>query len=109
VKVLVGGASGFVGRRLCATLAETGHDVAAMTRHPGSYDGAGTPIHGDVHDRTSRASRPSTENHRRRDSDLLGEHDPQVQPLPTGRDQYERGDVGPQDRPGSPEPRCRCK
>jgi uncharacterized protein YbjT (DUF2867 family) len=50
VKVLVGGASGFVGRRLCATLAETGHDVVAMTRHPGSYEGAGTPIHGDVHD-----------------------------------------------------------
>jgi uncharacterized protein YbjT (DUF2867 family) len=50
VKVLVAGASGFVGSRLCAKLAETGHDVVAMTRHPGSYGGVGTPIYGDVHD-----------------------------------------------------------
>ena len=40
VKVPVGGASGFVGRPRCATLAETGHDVAAATRHPGCYNGA---------------------------------------------------------------------
>jgi uncharacterized protein YbjT (DUF2867 family) len=32
VKVLVAGAPGFVGRRLCAALAETSPDVAAMTR-----------------------------------------------------------------------------
>ena len=43
MKVLVGGASGFVGSRLCAALAGTGHDVVEMTRHPGSYNGAGTP------------------------------------------------------------------
>jgi uncharacterized protein YbjT (DUF2867 family) len=49
VKVLVAGASGFVGRRLCAALAETGHDVVAMTRNPAGYAGAGTPVHGDVH------------------------------------------------------------
>ncbi len=53
VKVLVGGASGFVGSRLCAALAGTGHDVVAMTRHPGSYDGAGSPAYGDVHDPAS--------------------------------------------------------
>jgi len=50
VRVLVAGASGFVGRRLCAALAETGRDVVAMTRNPAGYAGAGTPVHGDVHD-----------------------------------------------------------
>jgi uncharacterized protein YbjT (DUF2867 family) len=49
VRVLVAGASGFVGRRLCAALAAAGHDVVAMTRHPAAYTGAGTPVHGDVH------------------------------------------------------------
>jgi uncharacterized protein YbjT (DUF2867 family) len=50
VKVLVAGASGFVGSRLCPALAESGHDVVAMTRNPAGYAGAGTPIYGDVHD-----------------------------------------------------------
>jgi uncharacterized protein YbjT (DUF2867 family) len=50
VKVLAGGGSGLAGSRLCPALAETGHDVVTMTRHPGSYDGAGAPIRGDVHD-----------------------------------------------------------
>jgi uncharacterized protein YbjT (DUF2867 family) len=49
VKVLVAGASGFVGRRLCPALAGAGHDVVAMTRSPAGYAGAGTPVHGDVH------------------------------------------------------------
>jgi uncharacterized protein YbjT (DUF2867 family) len=50
VKVLVAGASGFVGRRLCPALAEAGHDVIAMTRAPRRYAGAGTPVFGDVRD-----------------------------------------------------------
>ena len=49
VKVLVAGASGFVGRRLCPALAGAGHHVAAMTRNPAGYAGAGTPVYGDVH------------------------------------------------------------
>jgi len=48
-KVLVAGASGFVGRRLCRALAEAGHHVVAMTRDPAHYAGAGTPVYGDVH------------------------------------------------------------
>jgi uncharacterized protein YbjT (DUF2867 family) len=50
VKVLVAGASGFVGKRLCPALAATGHHVVAMTRNPAGYTGAGRPVHGDVHD-----------------------------------------------------------
>ena len=50
VKVLVAGASGFVGRRLCPALAGAGHHVVAMSRRPGSYTGAGQPVQGDVHD-----------------------------------------------------------
>ncbi|MGB7979601.1 MAG: NAD(P)H-binding protein, partial [Candidatus Nanopelagicales bacterium] len=50
VKVLVAGASGFVGRRLCPALIEAGHDVQAMTRHPESYQGSGAAVFGDVHD-----------------------------------------------------------
>jgi uncharacterized protein YbjT (DUF2867 family) len=48
--VLVAGASGFVGRRLCVALGEAGHDVVAMTRNPARYRGAGTPARGDVQD-----------------------------------------------------------
>lgn len=51
--MLVAGASGFVGRRLCTALAEQGVRVRAMTRHPDGYAGAGSPVHGDVHDADS--------------------------------------------------------
>ena len=53
VKVVVAGASGFVGKRLCGALAGAGHQVAAMTRDPGGYQGAGSPVYGDVHDPAS--------------------------------------------------------
>jgi uncharacterized protein YbjT (DUF2867 family) len=50
MKVLVTGASGFIGRRLCPALTSEGHQVRAMTRHPDTYEGAGEPVFGDVHD-----------------------------------------------------------
>jgi uncharacterized protein YbjT (DUF2867 family) len=55
VKVLVAGASGFVGRRLGQALQQAGHEVVAMTRNPASYQGAGTPVRGDVQDGPSLA------------------------------------------------------
>jgi uncharacterized protein YbjT (DUF2867 family) len=56
VKVLVAGASGFVGRRLCVALGDASHDVAAMTRNPARYHGAGTPVRGDVQDPATLAA-----------------------------------------------------
>jgi uncharacterized protein YbjT (DUF2867 family) len=53
--VLVAGASGFVGRQLCPVLQAAGHDVVAVTRDPGGYRGAGTPVGGDVQDGASLA------------------------------------------------------
>jgi uncharacterized protein YbjT (DUF2867 family) len=48
--VLVTGATGFIGSRLVPALVEAGHEVKAMTRHPDTYDGPGTPVAGDVSD-----------------------------------------------------------
>jgi uncharacterized protein YbjT (DUF2867 family) len=52
-RILVTGATGFIGRRLVPVLVEQGHDVRAMTRHPETYDGPGDPVAGDVHDADS--------------------------------------------------------
>lgn len=51
--VLVTGATGFIGRRLVPALLDAGHDVRAMTRRPGSYDGPGDPVGADVMDADS--------------------------------------------------------
>ena len=52
-RILVTGATGFIGRRLVPALIEDGHDVRAMTRHPESYDGPGDAVRGDVGDADS--------------------------------------------------------
>jgi uncharacterized protein YbjT (DUF2867 family) len=44
MNILVAGASGFVGSRLCPALVEAGHHVKAMTRHPDTYGGTGTAV-----------------------------------------------------------------
>lgn len=48
MKVLISGATGFVGSRLAEAMSAAGHHVLAMTRHPGRYRGAGTPVGADV-------------------------------------------------------------
>jgi len=53
VTVLVAGASGFVGRRLCPALVVAGVAVRAMTRRPDRYRGAGTPVRADAADAAS--------------------------------------------------------
>lgn len=55
LRVLVTGATGFIGRRVAAELVEAGHPVKAMTRHPGDYEGPGEPVYGDVGDPGSLA------------------------------------------------------
>jgi len=50
MRVLVTGATGFVGSHLCRALAEADHEVRAMTRRPDSYDGPGSAVAGDVDD-----------------------------------------------------------
>jgi uncharacterized protein YbjT (DUF2867 family) len=56
VRVLVAGASGFVGRRLCPELVAAGHEVRAMTRRPDRYRGEGSAVAGNVDDRASVVS-----------------------------------------------------
>jgi uncharacterized protein YbjT (DUF2867 family) len=48
VRILVTGASGFVGRHLVPALVGGGHDVRALTRRPEAYRGEGEPVGGDV-------------------------------------------------------------
>ncbi|MEV4515819.1 NAD(P)H-binding protein [Dactylosporangium sp. NPDC049525] len=54
-RVVVTGASGFIGSHLASALTDEGYEVRAMTRHPDRYDGAGTPVQGDVFDPDSIA------------------------------------------------------
>ncbi len=53
MRILVTGASGFVGSRLATALEEAGSEVRAMTRRPERYRGAGSPVAGDVGDEAS--------------------------------------------------------
>ena len=52
-RILVTGATGFIGRRLVPALIEKGHEVRAMTRHPEAYDGPGDPVGADVNEASS--------------------------------------------------------
>lgn len=56
MKVLVTGASGFVGRAACAELAERGHEVVAMVRRPGSEPPGTTAVGADLTDGESLTS-----------------------------------------------------
>jgi uncharacterized protein YbjT (DUF2867 family) len=56
MKVLVAGATGFVGSRLSSALTDDGHEVLALTRHPEKYDGAGVAAGGDVSDEAALSS-----------------------------------------------------
>jgi uncharacterized protein YbjT (DUF2867 family) len=53
MRVLVTGATGFIGKRLAPRLLEAGYDVRAMARRPDTYDGAGEAVAGDVSDSAS--------------------------------------------------------
>jgi nucleoside-diphosphate-sugar epimerase len=50
MRILVTGASGFIGRTLCERLRAQGHDVAALVRREGSQPPATRPVHGDLGD-----------------------------------------------------------
>jgi uncharacterized protein YbjT (DUF2867 family) len=50
MRVLVAGATGFVGSRLSKALVQDGHELLALTRHPEGYRGPGTAVGGDVSD-----------------------------------------------------------
>ncbi|MCU4187420.1 NAD(P)H-binding protein [Acidiferrimicrobium sp. IK] len=50
MRLLVTGATGFVGRSLVPALRSDGHEVLAGTRNPGNYEGPGTPVRIDLAD-----------------------------------------------------------
>ncbi len=53
MKILVTGATGFVGQKLVIALAEAGHEVLAGTRRPQRYQGEGEPVAFDTGDPAS--------------------------------------------------------
>jgi nucleoside-diphosphate-sugar epimerase len=53
VRILVTGASGFIGRVTCAELSARGHQVAALVRTPGSEPAGTRAVEGDITDRAS--------------------------------------------------------
>src|SRR3954454_23417817 len=50
MRVLVTGATGFVGGHVADRLTDQGHEVRAMTRRPDRYRGSGTAVAGDISD-----------------------------------------------------------
>lgn len=50
MKLLVTGASGFLGHAACAALLARGHEVAALVRRPGSEPAGAHPVRGDLSD-----------------------------------------------------------
>jgi nucleoside-diphosphate-sugar epimerase len=52
MRVLVTGASGFIGGVVCAALAESGHELSALVRRPGSEPASARAIPGDLQDAT---------------------------------------------------------
>ena len=61
MRTFVTGASGFVGRTLCAQLLERGHDVSALVRRPGSAPAGTRPVAGDLLDAESLSGAFATE------------------------------------------------